>query len=102
MTEPNFLQDRENYRTFEEVVEWIHTHYIVTSHSFRVGEKHNTDTENQRACCVLAYAIRMQYTFEETKALFGEHDHLCLALPHLKKDRNILQLNNIYRSLLQQ
>jgi hypothetical protein len=69
---------------------------VFTPTDFVVGEKQNSVDENQRACCVLAYAIRMGYTFEQTKALFGEHDHLAISLPHLKRDRNIYQLNTIY------
>lgn len=102
MPYPDFFQNRSSYRTFEEVVVFIHKHFIVSPRAFRVGEKQNTSEENQRACCVLAYAVLMNYTFEQTKALFGEHDHLCLALPHMKQDKNIYQLNNIYRALLQQ
>ena len=97
---PDFFLDRNTYRTFEEVVAYIHTHFEVKNSAFRVWEKSNSDSENQRACCVLAYAIYMRYTFKQTKALFGEHDHICLALPYLKKERNIYQLNLIYDRLL--
>lgn len=97
---PDFFEDRTSYRTFQEVVDYIHAHFVCKKSVFRVWNKENADSENQRACVVIAYALRMWYTFKQTKALFGEHDHICLALPHFKKERNIYQINMMYENLL--
>ena len=98
---PDFFKERKEYRTFDEVVVFIHKHFFIKNTSFRVGEKENTVSENQRALVVLAYAKMMEYTFEQTQALFAEHHHFALAIPESRKTKNIFQLNQIYVDLLQ-
>ena len=43
----------------------------------------------------------MNYTFNQVKALFSEHDHFAIAIPESRKGRNILELNKLYVQLLQ-
>ena len=87
---------------FQNVVDFIHEHFVIIPHAFTVWFKMNSNKENQRACAVLAYAIRMKYTFEQTKALFSEHDHFAIAIPKSRKDRNIYQINAIYYRLIRE
>jgi hypothetical protein len=49
----------------------------------------------------LAYSKYMNYTFNQVKALFSEHDHFAIALPETRKWRNILEINSVFTSLLQ-
>ena len=42
----------------------------------------------------------MNYTFNQVKALFSEHDHFAIAMPETRQGRNILEINNIYTELL--
>lgn len=102
MSFPDFFADKEEYRNFDEVVVFIQTRFETKNMWFRVGDKVNTDVENQRALIVLAYAKLMWYTFEQTQALFSEHHHFSLAIPESRKIRNIFQLNQIYVDLLKQ
>lgn len=99
---PDFFEWRTDPWRFQDVVDFIHSYFVVTPHIFRVWEKMNTIEDNQCACSVLAYAILMGYTFEQTKALFSEHDHFAIAIPESRKERNIFQLNAIYCRLLQE
>ena len=96
----DFFENRNTYWTFDEVVQFVLKYFDVKKSSFRVWDKINTEEENQNALVVLAYAKFMWYTFEQTKALFGEHDHFAIAIPESRKDRNIFQLNKIYVDLL--
>ncbi len=96
----DFFDNRTTYWTFDEVVQFVLKHFDVKKTSFRVWDKVNTESENQNALVVLAYAKFMWYTFEQTKALFAEHDHFAIAIPKSRKDRNIFQLNKIYIDLL--
>ena len=101
MNYPDFFEWRTQSWRFQDVVDFDHEYFVVTPHSFRMGHKTNSIEENQRACAVIAYAILMNYTFEQTKALFSEHDHFAIAIPESRKERNIYQLNKIYVELLQ-
>jgi hypothetical protein len=96
----DFFEDRTSYWTFDEVVKFILQYFDIKKSSFRIGDKLNTTEENQNALIVLSYAKFMWYTFEQTKALFWEHDHFAIAIPESRKDRNIFQLNKIYVDLL--
>jgi glycosidase len=86
--------------TFEEVINFIHKYFIVTPSTYQVGTKHNTENENQNSLAVLLYAQYMNYTIEQCLALYAEHHLQCLAQPDIKKDRNIFQLQKIYRKLI--
>jgi len=96
----DFFKDRTSYWTFDDVVKFILQYFDIKKSSFRIGDKLNTAEENQNALVVLSYAKFMWYTFEQTKALFAEHDHFAIAIPKSRKDRNIFQLNKIYIDLL--
>lgn len=100
---PDFFTDRTKQWSFDNVLNFIRSNFEVKEDfRFRVGEKNNTGQENQRAGLVLAYAQLMDYTFNQVKALFSEHDHFAIAVPESRKGRNIAELNHIYSKLLQQ
>ncbi len=100
---PNFFENRNEPWRFEDVLDFIRTHFDVKDNvSYRVGEKQNSADENQRALIVLAYAQLMNYTFNQVKALFAEHDHFAIAMPETRQGRNILEVNNIYSKLLKE
>ncbi len=99
---PNFFEGRTESWNFEDVLFYIRSNFEVKKKfAFRVGTKSNKDNENQRAGLVLAYAQFMNYTFNQVKALFSEHDHFAIAMPETRRDRNILELNKIFSDLLQ-
>jgi len=99
---PDFFENRTEAWCFEDVLSFIHLHFNVKGvFSFTVGNKVNTPGENNRAGLVLAYAQFMDYTFNQVKALFSEHDHFSIAMPESREGRNILELNNIFITLLQ-
>ena len=99
---PNFFEGRSKKWCFADVLDFIRSHFeIKENFSFRVGNKTNNSDENQRAGLVLAYAQLMNYTFNQVKALFSEHDHFAIAMPKTRQGRNILELNNIFVDLLQ-
>lgn len=94
-------KNEESVWVFEDVVAFIEENFKTkTGLSFRVGDKQNSSSENQRSLIVVAYALKMDYTFARLKALFSQHDHLAISMPELKKSRNIFQINKIYNSLL--
>ncbi|MBT4209984.1 MAG: hypothetical protein HOE19_03670 [Candidatus Komeilibacteria bacterium] len=98
---PNFFKNRHKTWNFEDVLNFINENFeIKNNFAFRVGNLKNNDTENQRAAIVLAYAQLMNYTFNQVKALFSEHDHFAIAMPETRQGRNILEINNIYTELL--
>ena len=99
---PNFFEGRTEPWRFEDVLNFIRSNFEVKENfAFRVGNKSNTSNENQRAGLVLAYAQLMDYTFNQVKALFSEHDHFTIAIPETRQDRNILELNKVFVDLLQ-
>lgn len=99
---PNFFEDRTEPWCFKDVLTFIHSNFEVNKNfSFRVGDKLNNSDENQSAGQVLAYAQLMDYTFNQVKALFSEHDHFAIAMPETRQGRNILVLNEMFADLLQ-
>lgn len=99
---PNFFESRAEPWRFGDVLDFIRSNFEVKGNfAFRVGNKSNTSDENQRAGLVLAYAQLMDYTFNQVKALFSEHDHFAISMPETRQGRNILELNNIFMDLLQ-
>ncbi|EKD43575.1 MAG: hypothetical protein ACD_72C00217G0004 [uncultured bacterium] len=100
---PNFFENRTTPWRFADVLDFINLHFEVNPNfTYRVGEKENKIDENTNAGVVLAYAQLMDYTFNQTKALFSEHDHFAIAIPESREGKNILELNKIYTKLLQQ
>ncbi len=100
---PNFFQNRTNPWRFDDVLAFIHKHYDVKNNvGFRIGERVNTADENQRALLVFAFAQMLDYTFDQVKALFAEHDHFAIAMPETRQGRNILEFNRLYKELLAQ
>lgn len=103
MNYPNFFDYQSTQRDFETVLTFIHSNFEVNDWvSFRIWDKVNSEAENQRALIVFAYAQTMNYTFNQVKALFAEHDHFAIALPESRKWRNILEFNKIFSKLLQE
>src|SRR3989338_7889128 len=99
---PNFFESRKEPWRFEDVLSFIRTNFEVKENfAFRVGNKSNNVNENQRAGLVLAYAQLMNYTFNQVKALFSEHDHFAISMPETRQGRNILEINRIFADLLQ-
>lgn len=99
---PDFFHNRTEPWTFEDVLAFIRNNFIIKGPiAFRVGNRSNTTSENQRAAIVFAYALLMDYRFNQVKALFAEHDHFAIAMPETRQGRNILELNKIYANLLQ-
>ncbi|MCR4328897.1 MAG: HopJ type III effector protein [Patescibacteria group bacterium] len=99
---PNFFYCRTEPWRFEDVLDFIRSNFEVRGNfAFRVGNKSNTADENQRAGLVVAYAQLMDYTFNQVKALFSEHDHFAIAMPETRQGRNISELNKIFADLLQ-
>lgn len=100
---PNFFEDRTEPWRFDDVVSFIRSNFeIKDNFAFRVGEKHNKPDENQKAGVVLAYAQLLDYTFNQVKALFSEHDHFAIAMPETRQGRNIFQINNIFIKILKE
>lgn len=98
---PNFFEGRTDPWRFEDVISFIRIHFDVQDgFEFRVGQKENSANENQKAGTVLAYAQLMNYTFNQVKSLFSEHDHFAIAIPETKEGRNILEINRLYADLL--
>lgn len=98
---PNFFDERTTPWLFEDVVSFLHEHFEVREgFAFRVGDKLNSEDENQRAGIVLAYAELLDYTLNQVKALFSEHDHFAIALPETRKGRNIVEVNNVFYKML--
>jgi hypothetical protein len=99
---PNFFEDRREPWRFEDVLSFIKSNFEVKGNfAFRVGNKSNKPDENQRAGLVLTYAQLMDYTFNQVKALFSEHDHFAIAMAETRQGRNILEFNNIFIDMLQ-
>jgi len=99
---PNFFTNRTEPWRFADVITFIREHFnIKENFAFRVGNKRNNTDENQQAGLVLTYAQLMDFTFNQVKALFAEHDHFAIAIPETKQGRNILEINKIFTSLLQ-
>lgn len=99
---PDFFENRTETWNFEDVLSFIRDNFDIKSpFAFRVGDLVNSAEENQRAAIVLAYAQLMNYTFNQVKALFSEHDHFAISMPETRRGRNILEINNIYATLLQ-
>ena len=99
---PNFFENRTEAWNFETVLDFIRSNFQVKEDfAFRVGNKSNTPEENQRAGLVLAYSQLMNYTFNQVKALFSEHDHFAISMPETRQGRNILEFNKIFTDLLQ-
>lgn len=99
---PDFFENRIEPWDFKDVLSFIREHFETkTEVEFRIGDKINSKDENQRALVVLAYGQLMNYTFNQVKALFAEHDHFAIAMPETRQGRNILEINNIYTKLLQ-
>jgi hypothetical protein len=100
---PDFFENRTDFWNFEDILNFIGSNFVIKQgFEFRIGERINNKEENQRALLVFAYAQLMDYTFNQTKALFAEHDHFAIAVPETRQGRNILELNKIYTRLLQQ
>lgn len=100
---PDFFENRTEPWRFEDVLSFIEGHFqIKKDFSYRVGDKVNQTGENTRAGIVLAYAQLMNYTFNQVKALFSEHDHFAIAIPESREGRNILEINKIYFDLVRQ
>lgn len=98
---PNFFEGRTESWRFKDVLSFIRSNFIVRKNFvFRVGNKSNTSDEHQGAGQVLAYAQLMDYTFNQVKALFSEHDHFAIAMPETRQGRNILVLNEMFADLL--
>jgi len=98
---PDFFKDRTEPWTFEDVLSFINSYFEKKEgFKFRIGKKENSANENQGAGLILAYAQLMDYTFNQVKALFSEHDHFAIAIPETKKGRNILEFNTIFYELL--
>jgi len=102
MENKDFFKDRTEAWCFDDVIVFINNNFDIKAggFAFRVGEIKNNPDQNQQAGLVLAYAKLMNYTFNQVKALFSEHDHFSIAMPESRKGKNILELNNIYFSLL--
>jgi len=100
---PNFFEDRKTPWCFEDVLNFINSNFEINGNfTFRVGDKHNKPGENQNAGVVLAYAQLLDYTFNQVKALFSEHDHFAIAMPETRKGRNILEINNMFVRILKE
>lgn len=98
---PDFFEDRTESWRFDDVLAFIDTHFNVSKgFAFRVGNRFNTPDENQRAGAVFAYAQQMDYTFNQVKTLFSEHDHFAIAMPETREGRNILEFNRLFVDLL--
>jgi hypothetical protein len=99
---PDFFENRTEPWRFEDVLDFIRSNFETKEgFAFRVGDRSNSPEENQPAGLVLAYAKLMNYTFDQVKALFSEHDHFAIAMPETRQARNILEFNKIYADLLQ-
>lgn len=99
---PDFFEDRTESWRFDDVLTFIDTHFNVSKcFAFRVGNRFNTPNENQRAGAVFAYAQQMDYTFNQVRALFSEHDHCAISMPETREGRNILEFNRLFVELLQ-
>jgi hypothetical protein len=99
---PNFFEGKTEPWCFKDVLSFISFNFEVKKNfAFRVGDKSNNSDENQGAGQVLAYAQLMDYTFNQVKALFSEHDHFAIAMPETREGKNILVLNKIFADLLQ-
>jgi len=99
---PNFFERRIEPWRFKDVLTFIRSNFeIKKNFAFRVGDKSNKPDENQGAGQVLAYAQLMDYTFNQVKALFSEHDHFAIAMPETRQKKNILVFNKIFADLLQ-
>ena len=99
---PNFFEGRTEPWRFKDALVFIRSNFEVKKNfAFRVGNKSNNSDEHQGAGQVLAYAQLMDYTFNQVKALFSEHDHFAIAMPETRQGRNILVLNEMFADLLQ-
>lgn len=97
----DFFHNRTDPWRFDDVINFIKMNFVVKSNfSFRVWKKVNKSDENQRAWLILAYSRYMNYSFNQVKALFSEHDHFAISLPETRKWRNILVINEIFIDLL--
>ncbi|HLD31396.1 MAG TPA: HopJ type III effector protein [Patescibacteria group bacterium] len=99
---PNFFEGRTEPWRFEDVLTFIRDHFEVKEKfAFRIGTRSNNPNEHQAAGQILAYSQLMDYTFNQVKALFSEHDHFAIAMPETKQGTNILVLNELFADLLQ-
>ncbi len=58
---------------FAETLAFIDEHYISRPSAFDNGSLHNSETENQGSCKVLAMAIDLGLTDQQTLQCFAEH-----------------------------
>ncbi|SDS87938.1 HopJ type III effector protein [Halopseudomonas xinjiangensis] len=66
---------------FAETLAFIDEQYVYRPSAFDNGSLHNSETENQGSCKVLAMAIDLGLTDEQTLQCFAEHYQAVLADP---------------------
>ncbi len=76
---------------FNDVIEFIETHYQHTPTAFKNGEAFNEATQNQGSARVFAFAKLNNLSKGDTLYLFAEHYQAVLANPAGTDHQNIRQ-----------
>ena len=88
-----FLADMEtNTHLFATTLGFINQWYDFTPSAFRNGTVTNSAEQNQGSCRVLAMALQLGLSAEQTLECFGEHYRDVLATPAVDNHHNLRRL----------
>jgi HopJ type III effector protein. len=83
--------ESENHR-FTATLEFIERWFQFEPTAFRNGKVHNSESQNQGSCRVLAMALMLGLSKEQTLKCFGEHYREVLATPGVDNHHNLRRL----------